>query len=944
MIAPILGVALGVNRLIDDRTAGEIQRLRELLATGCQEARHANSPSIGLQRLQCELVWRLQHGGDPRAFVRYADAVEKCHPGLLQWLVWDRHGQILTGSSSAHLPPSRFWKTVAGSFMERMGNPARPSANPEAMRRAREQFLMFSGQRLRLEGLAAAPGHVLQLAWLGAESVIIWAAVPRPVVARGPFVGGGFLLLLNVEKSPPGLWLARTVRRTPWAPHELHGLTAVAFELGRQARGHVGDPELRATSIVKNTRRGYLNRTEDYFNVGPHLALAAYTEREVPWRLVLLGDRETIERKARDRRHCAAIVLLFVFFTLLVAARLPSVRNLPARSLRWRISGLFVAAVLLPVTGLYLFGSVMAANLAKQRRNECIEQMRRQIDIQALRFDESRATLEGLLQRRITRACRQARGDVNSVLRALDTMARDGLINFYFLSDSSGRTAVATGSALQDQASANALRVIISASLQDFMGQLRPQHDNLSALRGMVRDEVSTAFAQDSRAVMQVGLLRGISTGKHMVYVMRSAVPLGKELRVVALGTTQPDLESFYLRAEFREFARRQRQRLGEPAVEMFATNMDGRSLRRFPPGPNPVWKALGVELNNARYLKMRFEGERVIAGEPFVYLVTRLPNMTNFVFAILTSLTPINNEIRRTEQFVVAIVAVTALLALILGLAVTNSLVEPIRILDLAVTHVGAGNLEVTVPPLGEDELGRLSTTFNAMVQGMRERERMRAYVSETVLEAVQDDKAAARGRRGQIEEATVLFSDVRGFTTLAERHPPEAMFAMLNAFLGGIEPIIRYHRGRIDKFIGDAVMAVFLAPAPDQPPADDHPLRAVRVGMAMRRFVGLFNRKRERAGDFAIDIGVGISTGPMLLGDVGSKRRKDLTVIGDEVNLASRLETASKQGRHTRIIVSETTWTRVQSEFAAEEMALAEVKGKTQRVRMFEILGPRS
>ena len=283
---------------------------------------------------------------------------------------------------------------------------------------------------------------------------------------------------------------------------------------------------------------------------------------------------------------------------------------------------------------------------------------------------------------------------------------------------------------------------------------------------------------------------------------------------------------------------------------------------------------------------------------------------------------------------------AVTLVLALALGIILAGSLTGPLLCLDRAVAHVGAGQLEVQVPPLGDDELGRLAATFNTMVQGMRERARMRAYVSESVLEAVSDADAAGAGRRGRFEEATILFSDIRGFTTLSEQHPPEAMFAMLNAFLGGVEPIIRIHQGRIDKFIGDAVMAVFLGHARGQATAMDHPLRAVRVAFGMLRFVELFNRKRERAKEFPIAIGVGIATGRVLLGDVGSKRRKDLTVIGDEVNLAARLETASKQGRHSRIVVSEVTFARVAAAVEAEEMALTEVKGKAQPVRMFELI----
>jgi len=155
-----------------------------------------------------------------------------------------------------------------------------------------------------------------------------------------------------------------------------------------------------------------------------------------------------------------------------------------------------------------------------------------------------------------------------------------------------------------------------------------------------------------------------------------------------------------------------------------------------------------------------------------------------------------------------------------------------------------------------------------------------------------------------------------------------------MLNTLLGGVEPIIRKNGGRVDKFIGDAVMALFFAGE------EDHALRAVRAAETMTRYLVVFNRMRQRKGSFPIAIGIGVNTGRVLLGELGNARRKDLTVIGDDVNLAARLEKASKLGRHRRIVLSESTFRRVEPVVEAEEMPVREVRGKQQGVRMFEFI----
>jgi len=226
----------------------------------------------------------------------------------------------------------------------------------------------------------------------------------------------------------------------------------------------------------------------------------------------------------------------------------------------------------------------------------------------------------------------------------------------------------------------------------------------------------------------------------------------------------------------------------------------------------------------------------------------------------------------------------------------------------------------------------------YQYFVEG-REKRRVKAlfgrYVPRDVYHQLMADPALARlgGTRRQM---TVLFSDIRGFTTATEQGAPEAVVAQLNEYFSRMVEVIFAHHGTIDKFVGDMVMALFGAPL-DDPRHADH---AVSAALAMSDALGELNRKWVADGRRPVEIGVGINSGEMIAGNIGSETIMSYTVIGDAVNLGARLESLNKD-YGTRIIISDATRSRLAGAYGLRPLGDVVVKGKTQAVTIWEVTG---
>ncbi|MBI3458022.1 MAG: adenylate/guanylate cyclase domain-containing protein [Candidatus Rokubacteria bacterium] len=237
-----------------------------------------------------------------------------------------------------------------------------------------------------------------------------------------------------------------------------------------------------------------------------------------------------------------------------------------------------------------------------------------------------------------------------------------------------------------------------------------------------------------------------------------------------------------------------------------------------------------------------------------------------------------------------------------------------------LAVSHVGS----VTYQVLVEEAEGRwIKRAF-------------RQYVPPEVVETVARDPAAlAFG--GDRRVMTVLFSDIRGYTTFAERHPPEEVVAVLHEYLTAMVAVVFRHKGTLDKFIGDAIMALFGAPLPDS----EHALHACSAAIEMAETLERLNAQWRATGRETLSAGIGISSGEMVVGNLGSSQRFAYTVTGDQVNLAARLEGLTKDYQTRRkIIISEGTYAYVRERVTTRPLGSVTVKGKLQPVEIYEVI----
>jgi class 3 adenylate cyclase len=271
------------------------------------------------------------------------------------------------------------------------------------------------------------------------------------------------------------------------------------------------------------------------------------------------------------------------------------------------------------------------------------------------------------------------------------------------------------------------------------------------------------------------------------------------------------------------------------------------------------------------------------------------------------------------------------------LGIAayfIGRSLLRPLRVLSRAMTTVAGGDFDVRVPVTSNDEVGALTGQFNSMVEGLRERERIREtfgrYVDESVASAILHREGQGV-LAGETREATVLFTDIAGFTTIAEYLSPDRLVLALNEYLETVLAPIRAHGGVVNTFIGDGLFASFNMPLA----CDDHAAAAVRAAIDIQRAVG---SRTFGVDGVALATRIGISTGSVIGGSVGAGQRMSFTLLGDTVNLASRLEELNKQ-HGTRILVSESTCTACNGEFAFAALGSMTVRGRSDAVAIFSV-----
>jgi len=243
--------------------------------------------------------------------------------------------------------------------------------------------------------------------------------------------------------------------------------------------------------------------------------------------------------------------------------------------------------------------------------------------------------------------------------------------------------------------------------------------------------------------------------------------------------------------------------------------------------------------------------------------------------------------------------------------------------------------SVNVSALPLLSGEQKKLGTML--MIDDISSEKRMKSTMSR-YMDPKLADQLLAGGEDilgGKSLEATVLFSDIRGFTTLTETLGAQGTVALLNEYFTLMVDCLQAEGGMLDKFIGDAIMAVFGTPLAHEDDED----RALRCAIAMIRSLSGFNARRTMDGSLPINIGIGLNTANVVSGNIGSPKRMDYTIIGDGVNLAARLESACKQ-YSARILISEFTHAKLKGIYRARDVDDVVVKGKTQPVRIYEVL----
>jgi len=281
-------------------------------------------------------------------------------------------------------------------------------------------------------------------------------------------------------------------------------------------------------------------------------------------------------------------------------------------------------------------------------------------------------------------------------------------------------------------------------------------------------------------------------------------------------------------------------------------------------------------------------------------------------------------------------ITAVGFVISVTLSLVVSKSVSAPLKEMETAMKEVEKGNLDVRIKVVSNDEIGAVGEGFGRMIKGLKESEAMKESFGKYISQEIRDEILSGRiPLDGEMTRATMLFSDLRDFTPFVESTHPKQVVSIMNQYFSEMAEAIKRNNGLILQYVGDEIEAVFGAPVP----YDDHPDMAANAALDMKKRLIHLNERLKTQGVAPFRHGIGIHTGAVLAGIIGSKERSSYALVGDTVNLASRIQGLTKEFA-CDIMLSQTTHDLVAGTYNMEQLRAVKVKGKSEETMVYKLL----
>jgi class 3 adenylate cyclase len=446
---------------------------------------------------------------------------------------------------------------------------------------------------------------------------------------------------------------------------------------------------------------------------------------------------------------------------------------------------------------------------------------------------------------------------------------------------------------------------------------------------GEAPNRIATAYGLDGRTFTSDPYMSPVFNK----YVICLSVPVqSPEGEILGVLTMRADLD------EIRRLLAA--SRFGESGYAMLV-NYDGRILGHPDPG------RIGEDISDYPAVKLGMKGSDGSVVAPnndgarrlFFYRTLKGPGTVNPKPMLLVTemdekeaLAPL---IDLKYRFLFGI-GFVVLACLVIAQRLSSYIKKPFQTLLQMFERVEAGDLSMQHQIRARDEIGQLESGLDRMVEGLRERNMVKElfgrYVTTQVSEQVLNGRV---NLGGEVRRVTILFSDIRDFTSTAEKMEPMDVVAFLNEYFSEMVEAVFEYGGVLDKFLGDGMMAVF-GSFDDEP---DHPRTAIMAALRMKALLGKINGKRSITGQAPIKIGIGIHTDEVIVGNIGSQKRLEYTVIGDGVNTCSRVESLNKEFG-TTILITSTTYEEVKDFFECRLMPEVQIKGKARALKFYEVV----